>query len=251
MSRIIAAVDDSACAHPVVAAAQLLAPVFGADVEGLHVADVEGRTAAAAAAGFRVPFRTVPGDPLALLVELAGADDVVGFAIGQRSHVAAAATGHLALGLADSVDQPVLVVSPHAVLPDRFRRVLIAMEGVPGNARDLKRALALASGAELELIVVHVDDEASVPSFSDQVQYENEAYAQEFLARYAPGAPDARLELRIGAPVDQILRTCEEEQPDVVAMGWPHAHVHDPQRGAVVRAVLERSPVPVLLVATR
>ena len=29
--------------------------------------------------------------------------------------------------------------------------------------------------------MVHVDDESSVPSFSDQVQYETEAYAEEFL----------------------------------------------------------------------
>ena len=249
MSRIIAAVDDSAAAHPVVAAAALLAPVFGAGVEGVHVADVEGRTAASAAAGFGIPFRTVPGEPLERLVALAGDDDVIGFAIGQRSKLATTATGHLALGLADSVDKPVLVVSPRAVVPDRFRRVLIAMEGVPGRARELKRAMALAAGTELELIVVHVEDESSVPSFSDQVQYETEAYAEEFLARYAPGAPDARLELRVGAPVDQILRTCEDERPDVVAMGWPHAD--GLRRGDVVRAVLERSPVPVLLVATR
>lgn len=249
MSRIIAAVDDSAAAHPVVAAAQLLAPVFGAEVEGVHVAEVEGRTAAAAAASVGVPFRTVPGDPRDVLVSLAADDDVVGFVIGQRSHLAAAGTGHLALGLADSVDTPVLVVSPRAVLPHRFRRVLVAMEGGPGRSRELKRAIALAAGADLELIVVHVDDEASVPSFSDQVQYETEAYAEEFLARYLPGNPDVRLELRIGAPVDEILATCEVEQPDVVAMGWPHAAGAD--RGAVVRAVLERSAVPVLLVATR
>jgi nucleotide-binding universal stress UspA family protein len=249
MSRIIAAVDNSAAAHPVVAAALRLAPVFGADVECVHVAAVEGRTAAAAAAGSGVPFRTIPGDPLGRLLALAAEDDVVGFAIGQRSRVAAAATGHLALGLADSVDKPVLVVPPRAVVPDRFGRVLIAMAGVPGRTRDLKRAIALAASADLELVAVHVDDESSVPSFSDQVQYETEAYAEEFLARYAPGAPDVRLELRIGAPVDQILAACAEERPDVIAMGWPHAD--KPNRGEVVRAVLERSPVPVLLVATR
>jgi nucleotide-binding universal stress UspA family protein len=249
MSRIIAAVDDSVAANPVVAAARLLAPVFGADVEAVNVADVEGRTAAAAAAGFGIPFRTTPGDPLAVLVALAAADDVVGFVIGQSSHVAATTTGHLALGLADSVDKPVLVVSPRAVLPNRIRRVLVAMEGVPGRTRELKRALALAAGTELELVVVHVDDESSVPSFSDQVQYETEAYAEEFLARYAPGTHDVRLELRIGAPADQILCTCDEEEPDVLAMGWPHGD--RPGRGDVVRAVLEHSSVPVLLVATR
>jgi nucleotide-binding universal stress UspA family protein len=249
MSTIVAAVDNSAAAHPVVAAAHLLAPIFGAGVECVHVAEVEGRTAASVAAALGVPFRTLPGDPLASLIELADDDDVVGFAIGQRSQVPAATTGHLALGLADSVDKPVLVVSPQAVVPDRFRRVLIAMAGVPGRGRDLKRAIALAARTELDLVAVHVDDEGSVPAFSDQVQYETEAYAEEFLARYAPGAPGVRLDLRIGAPVDEILAACAEEHSDVIAMGWPHAD--RPGRGDVVRAVLERSPVPVLLVATR
>lgn len=248
MSRVIAAMDNSATAERVLAAAAAVAPVLGATVECVHVSDVEGRTAASTAASAGVPFRTVPGDPLTQLVALAGDDDVIAFAIGQRSRVGTGATGHLALGLADAVDKPVLIVPPGAAVPERVQRVLIAMEGAPGRARALKRAVALAAAADLEMVVVHVDDESSIPSFSDQVHYETEAYASEFLARYAPGAPEMRLELRIGTPVDEILGTCDSERPDLIAMGWPHAH--HPDRGSVVRAVLERSPVPVLLVAT-
>lgn len=248
MSRIIAAVDNSATARPVVAAATGLAPVLGAEVEAVNVGDDEGQTAASCAAGFRVAFRTVRGDPLTRLVALADEDDVVAFVIGQRSHPGTGATGHLALGLADSIDKPVLVVPPQATGHRGFRRVLIAMEGAPGRARDLKRAVALAGASELELTVVHVDDESSVPSFSDQVHHETEAYAREFLDRFAPRLVDVHLELRVGAPAEEILGLCRTASPDVVAMGWPHDHAAD--RGAVVRAVLERSTVPVLLVAT-
>jgi hypothetical protein len=222
--------------------------VFGSQVEAVTVTDALGETAAATAARARVPFRSLPGDPLGRLLELGAEDDVVAFAIGQRSHVGAGATGHLALGVASGVVQPVLVVPPQGEVPAHFRRVLMAMEGRPGRTRHLRRAVALAAGAELELVILHVDDEDSLPMFSDHAGYDTEAYAEEFVARYVPGLPVARLELRVGSPVEQILRTCEAERPDVLALGWPH-DTRD-GRGEIPRAVLERAATPVLLVAT-
>jgi nucleotide-binding universal stress UspA family protein len=122
------------------------------------------------------------------------------------------------------------------------------MEGTPRDARRLKRAIKLAEHADLEVVVLHVDDESSIPLFSDQVQHETEAYADQFLARFVPGTKHARLELRVGIPVDQILMTADQEEPDILAIGLPH--VDDPQRGQVVRSVLDRSHVPLLLVGT-
>ena len=49
MSRIVAAIDNSPAARPVLSVALALGPVLGADVEAVHVADEEGDTAAAAA----------------------------------------------------------------------------------------------------------------------------------------------------------------------------------------------------------
>jgi nucleotide-binding universal stress UspA family protein len=92
-----------------------------------------------------------------------------------------------------------------------------------------------------------VDDEDSMPRFSDQVQHETTEYANEFLARYAPGAPEARLQLRIGDPADEILAAVDELDVDLLAIGWPHSD--DPTRGAVARELLDRTRVPVLLVA--
>ena len=121
------------------------------------------------------------------------------------------------------------------------------MEGTPEHVRSLKHAVELASTADLELVVIHVDDQSSIPSFSDQVQHETDAYAHEFLARFAPGAPTAQLELRIGVPVDEILKAAASIEPDLLAMGWPQTD--DPARGAVAHELLERCPIPMLLVA--
>jgi nucleotide-binding universal stress UspA family protein len=249
MSRVIAAVDDSATAAAVLAMASAVAEVLGAEVDAVNVGG-GGATAAATAARAEVPFRIVAGEPLPALVALADEADVVSFVIGQRSRVRSEGTGPTALGVADAVVQPVVVVPPDTTPPERIRRVLVAMEGTPARARQLRRTLSLARpAADLEVVVVHVDDEASLPMFSDHAGYDTEAFAAEFLTRYAPGVTVTRLELRIGSPVEEILRACETEQPDVLAMGWPH-HGR-PGRGDVVRRVLERATTPLLLVATR
>jgi nucleotide-binding universal stress UspA family protein len=145
------------------------------------------------------------------------------------------------------MDKPVLMVPPDAHPRDSLQRVVVAMEGTPRKARSVKRAVEVAASAGLELVVVHVDDEASIPLFSDQIQHETDAYAREFLARYCRGAPEARLVLRIGNPAEEILATSETIAPDLLEIGWPHSS--DPERGMVAREIVDRSPTPVLLVA--
>ena len=248
MNRVIAGIDNSAAALPVLAAALILAPVLGAGVEAVHVSDEVGRTAAASAESCEVPFRTVPGDPFEVLMDMVTSDDVLAVAVGARGRPGGPRpAGHLALALASAIDKPVLVVPPDAHPRGSLQRVVVAMKGTPRNARGVKRAVEVAAGAGLELVVVHVDDESSIPLFSDQVQHETDAYAREFLARYCRGAPEARLELRIGNPAEEILAVAETVTPDLLAIGWPHSS--DPGRGEVAREILDRSPTPMLLVA--
>jgi nucleotide-binding universal stress UspA family protein len=149
--------------------------------------------------------------------------------------------------LAGLTDKPVVVVPPGSRPPEHLRTVVVAMEGTPGKARALQRSIEISSRAGLEIVVVHVHDEDSVPSFSDQVQHETVAYAQEFFSRHLIGAPQMRLELRLGIPAIEILDAIESAHAELVAVGWPRSE--DPRRGAVAKEILERSPVAVLLVA--
>ena len=247
MSRVLAAIDDSAASRPVLEAAQALAPALGARVEAIHVSEDGGRTACACAERVGLSLRVVAGDPLEAVATSAGDDDVAVVAVGARARPGHRQAGHFGPALANRIDKPVLVVPPEFHAPDRVRRALLAMEGTLSKAKTAKRVIELAADAGLELTVVHVDDEASIPSFSDQVQHETDAYAREFLARYAPGAPRARLEFRIGAPADEILASAEATRAELLAVGWPQSE--DPERGPVAREVLGRSRVPVLLVA--
>ena len=247
MSLVIAAIDDSPAARPVLMAALAVAPALGASLEAVHVIEDGDTTARAAAEAAGVPFRSLEGDPLEQLIAMSQEPEVAAVVIGARGRPGGhRPAGHLALQLAGRADAPVVVVPPDAEPLERLHRVLVAMEGTPAKARSLKRAVELAAAAGLELVVVHVDDESSMPSFSDQIQYEAEAYAQEFLARFVPNAPAARLELRVGVPADEILATMDEVTAEMVAVGCPQTD--DPDRGAVVRQLLDHSRIPILLV---
>jgi nucleotide-binding universal stress UspA family protein len=246
MRRVIAAIDNSAAARPVLIMAQAVASALAAVLDVVHVMEDGDETARASAQARGVTLRTMSGDPVGQLARVVAEEDVVGLVLGARGGLGGPRpAGHLALTLADRTDKPVVVVPPDSRPPAHLRRVLVAMEGTPGKARALQRTIELSTGAGLEIVVVHVDEE--VPSFTDQVQHETEAYAQEFLARHVLGVPQARLELRIGVPATEVLDAVASLEPELVAIGWPHGA--DPGRGAVAREIIDRSPVPVLLVA--
>lgn len=248
MSRILAAVDDSAAAEPVIAFAQAIAPLFGATTDALHVADTEGAIVQSVAAARGVRVRTVSGDTLARLAIECASDDVLAVVCGTGNPPARAQRGEVAVALAATLDKPIVVVPPDAPIVDTVRRVLMAIKGTPTRPLALKRAVELTAATGLEFLVVHVDDLDSIPSFSDQVQYETELYAEQFLARYVIGAPQARLTLRIGDPAAEILATADEVRADVIAVGWQHTA--EPSHGEAARQIVQRSQVPVLLVAT-
>jgi nucleotide-binding universal stress UspA family protein len=231
----------------VIITAKALAAVMDATVEAVHVAENGSETARTAAAALDVPFVVVQGDPREELIARIHADDVVGSAIGVRGLPGAhRAPGHLAIELADRSDKPLIAVPPESRAPEELRRVLVAMEGTPSRPRRLKHALQLVSDLGLEVVIVHVDDENSIPSFTDQVQHETDAYADAFLAQYAHGLRRSQLELRIGEPADEILGVASARDVDIIAIGWPAGA--GPGHGACARRVLQRNPSPTLLV---
>ena len=246
MRRVIAAIDNSAAARPVLAMAKAIASDLGGELDVLHVVEDGDETARASAEVAGETLRTLSGDPVEQLATVVAEEDVAALVLGARGGVGGPRpAGHLALTLAGRTDKPVIVVPPGAEPPGQVRRVLLAMAGTPGKARALQRTIELSSSANFEIVVVHVDEE--IPSFTDQVQHETEAYAQEFLARHVLGAPQAQLEMRMGVPASEVLGAVESLKADLVAVGWPHTT--EPGRGAVAREILDRSPVPVLLVA--
>jgi nucleotide-binding universal stress UspA family protein len=249
MSKVIAAIDNSAASQPVLAMGRAIAAAFGASVEVLHVVEEDGdETARAVAAAAGSHVRTLSGDPVDVLPMAAAEEDVVAVVLGARGRPGGQRpAGHLAMTLAALTDKPVVVVPPGAHPPEQLHTVVVAMKGSLGKARALRRSIEFVASAGLEIVVVQVQDEDAIPSFSDQIQHETEDYAKEFFARHRIDAPQMRLELRIGVPAVEVLAAIESAHAELVAVGWPQTD--DPSRGAVAREIVERSPVPILLVA--
>ncbi|HSL64116.1 MAG TPA: universal stress protein, partial [Gaiellaceae bacterium] len=143
--------------------------------------------------------------------------------------------------------KPVVVVPPLAVDTRPFERVLVPLDGTRASSEALQRTIELACRSHLDVVALHVAEAGGLAPFGEQPQHELDAWKEEFLARYAPQPDAVRLEVRAGRPGESVLRVADEAGVDLVALGW----ARDLSRGraALVREVLERSRVPVLLVA--
>jgi nucleotide-binding universal stress UspA family protein len=246
--KILAAIDNSPAARPVLAVACSLGRVLDVDVEALHVREDGEHTARAAAASAGVVLRSIDKPVISALIEAGQSPDVFCMALGARGVAAGRRpAGHVALELARSLPKPLVVVPPD-VAAWKLRRVLVPLNGRRTTAAALAETLMLACRDELEVIVLHVHEQDSIPPFTDQRQYELESWAQEFLRRHCPYPERVRLEVRIGMPGENVLHVAEETDADLIALGW--SQDLRPGHAAVVRAALERSAVPVLLTPT-
>jgi nucleotide-binding universal stress UspA family protein len=251
MKKVLAALDNSLAGRSTLAGAQALATVLGADLEALHVRVDGDRTVRDTADAAGVPLRLLAGSTVDCLVEAGSEADVVAVATGARGSAAARRSlGGTAAALATALLKPVLVVPPDAQPPDVFRRVLVPLEGTLSVSLLPRAILELAQGIELEVVALHVYDEASIPAFTDQPQHEQRAWAREFVQRYCPwGIENVQLETRVGRSGEVIPDVAEQRGCDLIALGW--SQELSPGRAPVVRETLERSHLPVLLVPVR
>jgi nucleotide-binding universal stress UspA family protein len=246
--KVIAAIDDTSAARAVLSTARALSRLFGADVEALHVRQNGHATALREAQAAGVSLGTPAGPAVESLVAAAAADDVAAMVIGtRRTPTAARPLGTTALDVVASVEKPVAVVAPDAAVPERIRRVLLPLEGTPSTSLAPVEVLELVHEADLDVVVLHVRDEASLPLFTDQPQHETETWTTEFLARHCPrGLSSVSTALRVGIPEKVVVQVAEEESVDLIALGWNQRLA--PGRAGVVRAVLERGGLPIMLI---
>jgi nucleotide-binding universal stress UspA family protein len=244
MTKVLAAIDDSASARPVVATALAVAAALGATAEALYVRENHPPGPRDAADAAAVPFRQVDGDVVDEIAAAAAADDVAAVVVGVRSSPAAAPAGHVALELMTRLAKPLVVVPPGADPPLALRRVAVPLDGTAETAARVRPALDLATLAGIEVVVIHVCDEDRIPPFTDQPQHETPAFADEFVARYVPGGA-VQLELRVGVPADEVLGAALALDADLCALAWAQGLEHG--RARVVKELLAHSPIPLLL----
>jgi nucleotide-binding universal stress UspA family protein len=250
MRKVVAALDNSAAAGSVLATAQSLAAVFGAGVEAVHVGEDGERIAAGAAGAAGLELRRLGGPVVPALARAAVDPDAVALVVGTRGLPGGRKVGSTALELITSVRRPVVVVPPDVREAGALKRVLVPLEGTPLTSLAPTEMIQLAQDADVEILVLHVHDAASLPAFTDQPQHEADAWREEFVARYCPwGIGNVSMQIRVGRREEEVVAAAAELGADLVAIGWAQRLAAG--RAPIVREVLERGRTPVLLIPLR
>jgi nucleotide-binding universal stress UspA family protein len=243
---ILAALDSTAAAAPVLDAARAIADLLDVGLEAIHVPENGHTTVTALAHAAGVPLRLVNGPALDALSGALSADDILLAVLGiRRKAVAGEPIGHIALPLVQQAHKPVIAVPPGFLSRelDRLKHVLVPLDGTRHVARGMEPSVQLLSGAGVRVVALHVFDHERIPRFSDQPHHEILAWEKEFLARHCPGAV---LQTRLGRASPAILEAALTERVGIIALGWRRDL--SAGRAAVVRDLLTRSTVPILLV---
>jgi nucleotide-binding universal stress UspA family protein len=236
MPKVLAALDTSLATNPVLVAARALARVLGVRVEAIHVLG-EGEAPETAARAAGVPLQLTSGLVVERLIKAGEADDVAAMVIGARGTIESGRTlGSTALAVVTSLSQPVVVVPPGAQVAPRLRSALVPLEETTSARLAPRSTIELAPGDRVDVIVLSVGGG----------HYDGE-WTREVLARYCPwGIGEVRVERRAGGREEVVPMVAGEAKPDLVVLGWAQQLSDD--RGPVVRAVLERSKLPVMLI---
>ncbi len=173
--------------------------------------------------------------------------------------------GRVAEAVIAATSRPVMLVRPEAVVPYTapmtvLRCMLFPLDGTPTTASGFEPVTRLASTLQASVDVLYVANpeqqrpsesgSVSMPSYVDQPQHEWPEWANEVMERLAacaqcPKEVSVRVYLAYGNVEEEIIRFAVAHNEDVIAL-VRKSHM-EPGRARVLRAVLNRTPCPVLL----
>ena len=246
MTTVIAALDASPAARPVLETAIGIGELTGTLVEAIHVQHDTAETPEVLDARSEVPLRLLTG-PVgpALLAAIAEAGVLVAVLGARATPHGRRPVGLTARHVLEQTHKPIVVVPPDAVGgPTRpIRRLLVPLEGTGASSRPILETLFPLLDRDVELVVLHVFTEHTLPRILDHPIRDMDLLRAEFLARHCPDA--ASIEMRTGAVGPRVAEVCGERGSDLVVLSW--SQDSSAGRAAVVREVLGSSAVPVLL----
>jgi len=244
MSTVLAALDATAAARPVLDVGLRVGELMGATVEAVHVTDGSTETPAWLAEQTRTRLRVLSGPVEPSLLAAVEDESVIAAVFGARSTPAGRRpTGRTAMHVLQRASKPIVVVPPDIAAAQRYRRLLVPLEGDIESSRPVLERLRPLIVGEVDLVVLHVFTSETVPRTLDRPARDLAIWGDEFVARFCPGA--AKIELRTGPVGARVAEVTAEEDVDLVVLSWSR----DTSSGhaAVIREVLGGSGVPVLL----
>jgi nucleotide-binding universal stress UspA family protein len=250
MRTVVAALDTSAAARPVLETALGLAKLTGSMVAAVHVRDGPTDTPEWLAAHEDVPLRILDGPVEASLLGAVADPAAIIAVFGARATPGGRRpVGRTAMRVLEQVNRPIVIVPPEAVgvSPRPLHRLLVPLEGTTESSRPVAEALFPLIADEIDLVVLHVFTKASVPRALDRPDRDLALWGDEFLARFCPEATS--IVLRSGSVGGRVAEVCNEQAVDLVVLSW--SQDISPGHAAVIRDVLGHSAVPVLLLPVR
>lgn len=180
------------------------------------------------------------GHPAQVLVDLQSRTELVVLGRqGENSKTAPDLTGSTMERFIRRANRPCLV-TPAEVQP--IHKILVGADGSPSAGRAVREAVELANALETPLIILSVAERES-----DLTQAKKANREAHTLARTHDGA--ATSITAIGAPAHQILKTAEEMDCDLIALGsHGHGWIYDRLIGSAAAHVVSSGKTAVLLV---
>jgi hypothetical protein len=248
MTVVLAAIDTTPAARPVLATTVAVARVLTAVPHAVHARGddhtADHTAAEAEARSFGIPLTVVDAAPVTAIVEAAEDPDVALVVLALHGQPTRHPAGHTALAVVTQLTTPLLVVHPEERVRDGPKRVLFPLDGTRGVSTAVRSMISWAIGAGIEVIAIHVFDPRTVPRFLDAAE-DLDIWADEFLARHCAEL-GVRLEVRTGDPARATLDLAAEEDVDVIALGWRQDLA--PEHARVVRIMLTEARRPVALI---
>jgi len=138
-------------------------------------------------------------------------------------------------------------------LPNQYRRIALALEATPRDARILAAVIPLLRAAGAEAILIHAVESATARFLGESVDDEEMRHDRDYLERVAARLRAAGLRcathLGAGDPARQIAHIAEQEHCDlIVTGGHGHRWLGDLFHGSTINDLRHLTSIPVLTV---
>jgi nucleotide-binding universal stress UspA family protein len=243
MTIVLAAVDGTQAARPVLQTATRLAHLLEADTLAIHVGHDPG-LAGEITKELGVSMIVVPGERADEIVRVGERPDVALVVLALSNLPSRHAPGHTAQAVATRLSKPVLLVPPGPPPRPTLTRVLFPLDGNRGVSSALHPLIAAYVALGFEVIALHVFQPDTVPRFLDRPE-DIDVWREQFLAEHCAEL-GIRLVTRPGPTTESLLDVAITEDVDIIAMGW-HQDL-SAHHAAVVRKVLTAADRPVALI---
>ncbi len=191
-----------------------------------------------------VPVRALTGPRGPTLGDAVSDPEVLAAVVGTReAHSRQFPVRSAGRSLIEETRKPVVIVPHNALAPARLQRLLVPLDDAEPSSRAILDQLLPLCVTPVELIVLHVLTEVTLPTMLDHPARDLEILGKEFLHRHLPHVH--HIELRLGPIGRRVCEVSLELRSDLVVLSWSQNTSED--RALVIREVLSAVTVPVLL----